>query len=250
MDIRWEIGERDIAKIRDFPDRQKDNPFVLARIKRNLSSSKPVLGREEFWHQMVSIRLTTQQRSGPDRPVPRFIRTNPFLLDYHDIRNKPNLESFIASKIQNFGGIRHQNNIGRDLAQNPRRLESGEWDSCLRQCAHLDSPTTPNIEREVANYVQDQFKGFGPKQARNILQALGLTRYEIPVDSRITRWLNRFGFPFRLNSTALADRDFYAFVSDGIQALCAECHIFPCVLDASIFSSADGDGWTDENVIY
>jgi hypothetical protein len=36
----------------------------------------------------------------------------------------------------------------------------------------------------VAGYIQETFEGFGPKQSRNLLQALGLTRYEIPIDIR------------------------------------------------------------------
>ena len=33
--------------------------------------------------------------------------------------------------------------------------------------------------------MSERLAGFGPKQARNLLQGLGLTRYEIPIDSRI-----------------------------------------------------------------
>jgi hypothetical protein len=35
---------------------------------------------------------------------------------------------------------------------------------------------------------------------------------------------------------------------DDIQELCRECGVLPCVLDASIFNSVDGDGWTEEKV--
>jgi hypothetical protein len=38
-------------------------------------------------------------------------------------------------------------------------------------------------------------KGVGPTQARNLLQSLGLTWYEIPLDSRVVRWLrDRLGW--------------------------------------------------------
>ena len=68
-----------------------------------------------------------------------------------------------------------------------------------------------------------------------------MTRYEIPIDSRITKCLNRFGFPLRLSAGSLADEDYYTFISDGIQTLCREAEILPCVLDAAIFVSFDGD---------
>ena len=91
----------------------------------------------------------------------------------------------------------------------------------------------------MADFLHNEFKGFGPKQSRNFLQSLGLTKYEIPIDSRISQWLNNFGFPIRLSSTSLSDKAFYHFVSDGIIELCEKAGIYPCELDAGIFSSFD-----------
>lgn len=105
-------------------------------------------------------------------------------------------------------------------------------------------------ECEAAEFVDDHLKGFGPKQSRNLLQWLGLTKYEIPLDSRITKWLNEFGFPVRLSAGALSDRNYYNFVSDGVQALCAQSDIYPCVLDAAIFTSYDQVEWTADNMVY
>ena len=62
---------------------------------------------------------------------------------------------------------------------------------------------------------------------RNLLQSLALSRFEIPIDSRITKWLNTFGFPVTLSSMVLADRDYYLFVSDGIQRLCEASGVMP-----------------------
>ena len=92
-----------------------------------------------------------------------------------------------------------------------------------------------------ATIIMGSLKGFGPKQSRNLLQALGLTRYEIPIDSRITKWLNHFGFPIKLSAAALADPNYYNFVLDGFQKLCEAADIYPCVMDAAIFASSDTD---------
>lgn len=105
-------------------------------------------------------------------------------------------------------------------------------------------------ERKIADKLNNDFNGFGPKQSRNFLQSLGLTRYEIPIDSRITNWLNDFGFPVSLTSSPLGDKGYYHFVSDGIQELCRKAEIYPCILDAAIFSSYDNGEWTDENTIF
>jgi hypothetical protein len=112
----------------------------------------------------------------------------------------------------------------------------------------LTVPVPRATEVEVADYIQKKFSGFGPKQSRNLLQALGITRYEIPIDSRVTDWLNKFGFPIRLSATALSDVNYYSFISDGIQVLCMRCSVFPCILDAAIFALKDADDWTEDNV--
>ena len=104
-------------------------------------------------------------------------------------------------------------------------------------------------DRKAAAFIDDNFKGFGPKQSRNLLQSLGLSKYEIPIDSRITKWLNEFGFPVTLSATGLSDRNYYNFVSNGFQQLCKAAKVTPCVLDAAIFASFDASGWTDENIV-
>lgn len=108
----------------------------------------------------------------------------------------------------------------------------------------------PDTERRTAKFIDKELIGFGPKQSRNLLQGSGLSRYEIPMDSRITKWLNNFGFPVKLTATALSDRNYYNFVSDGFQRLCKACEIVPCALDAAIFSSFDKGRWTEENLVW
>jgi hypothetical protein len=54
----------------------------------------------------------------------------------------------------------------------------------------------------------------------------------------------------RLSASALANPNYYCFVLDGFQALCRACDVAPCVLDAAIFASFDGGGWTEENIVW
>ena len=89
----------------------------------------------------------------------------------------------------------------------------------------------------------ENLKGFGPKQSRNLWQDLGLTRYEIPLDSRVTDWVNvNEILPFKLTAGALADRAYYEFVMDAFQTLCRAAGVLPCVLDAAVFSVKDLTG--------
>ena len=116
----------------------------------------------------------------------------------------------------------------------------------MKECKRLTALVSASEEREVATYIHETFKGFGPKQSRNLLQELGLTRFEIPIDSRLADWLNEFGFPVELNASVLRSRRRYEIVLDEIQKLCQKANKYPCIFDAAVFALADGVAWNDE----
>ena len=250
MDIQWSISPEDVSRLTTLIQRQSENAFVRARREHNLAISKPAVTRDRFWRAMVSMRLTTRQRSGPDSFVARFIRKNPFPLGYKAVQSSQHPETFIAKALKAAGGIRFADKIASELSENFSLLEASEWAPTLEQCNRLTQLVSREVEIEVADHVQKRFLGFGPKQSRNLMQSLGLTRYEIPIDSRLTDWLNEFGFPMRLSATALADDNYYRFISDGIQALCERSGVLPCIFDAAVFASSDSVAWTDKNVIF
>jgi thermostable 8-oxoguanine DNA glycosylase len=131
-----------------------------------------------------------------------------------------------------------------------RFLEADGWKETLHHLEQVRLDPIPRTERQAAQFLADNLNGIGPKQSRNLLQGLGISQWETPIDSRITKWLNANGFPLKLSAGNLADREYYNFVMDGFQELCRACGLSPCILDAAIFASTDGDGWTDENVVW
>ena len=254
VNIVWQVDSDDIAKVKAFYDNHCDNPLVQNRIRTNLADDKPAITRKVFWCRMAICLLTTQQRSGPNSQVSRFIATNPPLLSYQICDEQDDLAEFARSAVSR-GGLRRSTIIGKELAANLSFLNKGGWKPTTQ---HLDkvrlnsSTKTERLaaERLAAEFIDRSFKGFGPKQSRNLLQGLGISQCEIPIDSRITKWLNAFGFPVKLTPRALQDRNYYNFVSDGFQRLCEACEIIPCVLDAVIFSSFDEDEWTEDNLVW
>jgi hypothetical protein len=70
-----------------------------------------------------------------------------------------------------------------------------------------------------------------------MLQWLGLTQYEIPLDNRVLKWLNTSGFPVRLSAQGLADQAYYCFVLDGVSNLCGQAGVLPCIFDAAVFAN-------------
>jgi len=79
--------------------------------------------------------------------------------------------------------------------------------------------------------------------------ALGLTHYEVPIDSRLAKWLKTFGFPMDVSAAGLADPGCYAVVSDGFRALCEAADVPPCVMDAAILVSFDCE-WSEDETIF
>jgi hypothetical protein len=117
--------------------------------------------------------------------------------------------------------------LAGETSTNLTKLEDNLWGPTLDILDSLRTNKIIGLEREAADFIDNHFAGFGPKQSRNQLQSLGLTQHEIPIDSRITKWLNQFGFPVRLSASALADPNYYCFVMDGFQALCRACDVGP-----------------------
>lgn len=258
MKFIWQIENTDIQRIKDFYKKQENNPFVLRRIERNVGKNIQDFSKKLFWNAMISCLLTTQQRSGPNSTVTKFICSDPFLLDYSRCKAADNLQKFIEETITDFGGLRRGKNIGKEVDNNFQWLEGGGWCDIEKIYRELRNNEDKIIERKRVEFLIGKdsknkkirrLKGFGPKQSRNLLQSLGLTKYEIPIDSRITKWLYKFGFPITLSSSALADRNYYNFVLDALQKLCEESSIYPCVLDAAIFSSFD-EVWPEDRLIW
>jgi hypothetical protein len=249
MDIQWNINREDIQKVQDFLIKHK-NPFVEKVINRNVLRQNILLDRDSLIRNILMCLVTSQQKSGPNTPVGIFLNRNPFPVNYTLISKDKNIEALVKKILIQNGLTRYINKIPVFFAENFRILENSGWKIFSTAETELMNNGTKEMERNIADQIHEMLKGFGPKQSRNLLQALGLTKYEVPIDSRITSWLNEFGFPIQLSATGLQDKAYYHFVSDGFQALCKQVDVYPCVLDAAIFSSFDNGQWTKENSVY
>jgi thermostable 8-oxoguanine DNA glycosylase len=241
MKYTWEITDADVAAVKRLLNGEKDHPWVKDRFARNLHYPKKEIAQSGFWTVLVCMRCTTLAHSGEGSPIETFQGLNPFPLLLERIRaeSKATRESFIHATLGEHMVGTHRRKIAADLVKCLNKLDGGQWPIVLERCNSLLQPSLPSAERSVADLLEDELSGIGPKQARNILQDLGLTRFEIPIDSRVMEWLNDSEpriLPFQLTSIALADKHCYGFILDIIQELCEKCVTFPCVLDASIFS--------------
>lgn len=245
MKFETVVSKAEVQSIKEFVSTQSDRRFYKFREATNLAALKPPVTKDRFWRALVCMRLTSQQKSGPTGPVATLSATNPFLLSLNVMqKHRKDPLSLLVTTLSAIRGMRHYNVAGSQLAKNFEWLEKGNWGSVIEKCNQLRKPSSVIQERAIARYVAENFKGVGPKQARNILQALGLTRFEIPIDSRFVSWLkDRIEFPFPVTGQLLSDAGYYEFVLDAIQHICERANVIPCMLDAAIFAESDADSW-------
>jgi thermostable 8-oxoguanine DNA glycosylase len=131
--------------------------------------------------------------------------------------------------------------MANNLSQIFNTLEQGEWRILLGQLRSLEKGGTREEEIAVVDYLigSKKFPGLGQKQSRNFIQWLGLSRYEIPLDSRVLKKMKEFGVSFVPQGLALSDKAVYLFIEDGLQQISRQLGVFPCELDACIFASFD-----------
>ena len=235
MKINWEISESDIKKVVKFVDEHR-NPNVDSRIIRNIERKDIRIDKDTIIKTMLMCLMTSPQGSDPESSIGQFFRKKPFLLTYKFLYAATNIEYAIREVLKANGLTRYINKVPKYFTYNFYHLVETNWDLEIKLIQCLKKESTIEAERELADSIDQVFKGFGSKQARNFLQSLGLTKYEIPIDLQMISWLKEFDFPILVSATALQDKAFYHFVSDGIQLLCRKANIYPCILDAAISS--------------
>jgi len=145
--------------------------------------------------------------------------------------------------LTEFGGIRMAPTIARRAHANYVWLENGGWvrmerwfqrlaeqRSLVPKCEHS------RRERDAAHFAAINLEGIGPKQSRNLWQWLGLTRYEIPLDSRVVDWING-NLSIHIDDSNLGDDKYYELVLDYVQDICAKAGVLPCIFDAAAFDN-------------
>jgi hypothetical protein len=251
MKFQWIIEERDADAVRKFIGEHENKAFVRDRIAYNVTVPAPPFSREGFWKALIMCLLTTQQRSGPQSPVMRLLCADPLELGLERCSADGTAPRFLQI-LRSAGGIRRDETISNQLATNLRILNDGGWtlveqgaQPLLAQRAREPREGDAKAERDAAALVDAGLEGIGPKQARNLWQHVGMTRYEIPLDSRILKWLKSVNFPIAVSANALVSADYYDFILDGVQELCKHSDVLPCVLDAAIFASFDPE-WNEQ----
>ena len=146
----------------------------------------------------------------------------------------------ISERLEEYKIGRYQRN-SHALMTDLERLDKN-WKETEKYLKTLQYDTTLEKERRVAEYLADVYHQIGPKQSRNILQMLGLSRYVVPLDSRMDETINEYG-GIRLpeQKKPYSREESYRNIEAQINELCVELDIYPCIFDACVFWSKDDE---------
>jgi len=103
------------------------------------------------------------------------LASKPFALNLTTVRKENRSAKYVATVLKKFRGIQRYNDIGTEVSDNLQWFEGREWKTLKTRLNSLSTRRGYKPERDTAIWLSDNFKGFGPKQSRNFLQALGLT---------------------------------------------------------------------------
>lgn len=211
----------------------------LERRRCNVEGTIEPPSADDFWKWLALALLSSQQRYSENSPVGRlWDGVDEFPLPLSEFASLDGAE--IDRRLL---GFRFHERIAKQLVANYNWLfgDGDGWmtlqpmlDGLLQQRNISPASAHKNLERTTANALALSLEGVGSKQSRNLLQALGLTRYEIPLDSRVVRWLGeRLGWNIGIES--LSRPEYYEELLDRVQASCGVARVLPTLLDAAVF---------------
>jgi hypothetical protein len=260
MAVTWEISKNDIETTQRFIEEFKNCSNAQKRVIDNVLLPVPPISKEIMWEVMFDCLLSSMQRSGPSSPIAKFMNIKPFPLNLTLCLSEKEVGTFVEKILSDNNCNRFRKQIGISAEKNIELFDGNNWD----EFKHIISPLcqartrTPEIndqvyERKVSHWLDSSFRGFGPKQSRNYIQLLGISRYEIPIDSRFVNWLINNNFLILINGKMLREIDrkylntllsvpyWYDLILDKIQEMCIKSNILPCILDGCVFGSFDAD---------
>jgi thermostable 8-oxoguanine DNA glycosylase len=237
MELIWKLSDSDITKVRDYV-KKNNNQNVERIINRNINHIDRRIDKDSILRTMLICLLSSETDPYPESKVEQMFRKKPYLLNYQFLFKVHNIENSFQEVFLTFGITKYAKKVPRYFSTNFESLEENDWGLESELNRSIDHELSKSDERKLADIVDRSFKGFGSKEARSFLLALGVTKYEIPIDYKLIKWLENFGFPLKFSKTALQDILFYHFVSDGIQRLCEISEIYPSVLYTSILSGS------------
>jgi thermostable 8-oxoguanine DNA glycosylase len=235
-----EFSDEDVERVKKLVGEMQNHPIVIERQDHNVDRNGIDISRQSIWKSLLLCILTTQMKSGNRSRVQIFLDSQSPIISLESCRETENLTELALQEIK-VAGIRWAKRKADWISKDLKLLEDEGWELIEMMFSTLaKSPQTKDTERHCATELEKLLFGLGPKQSRHLITTLGLSQHEIPIDSRLIKWLKGIDNPETvplLSTVALTDPEYYCGVLDAIQSLCVEANVLPCIFDASVFAS-------------
>ena len=239
MKVSVELTKADSQRWKDLWKMINSEITMKPEIKKRLKIRKKCPNDQEIWNALVTGLVTSQQKSGENSQVNLFLDSikNQEKFNLQKLCNRPEL----IKDIPNFCRLRFHDKIFNLMADSLEKYKNDHWKTVkLAFKVLIDEPTNLTKEREVAIELQRFFKGIGLKQSRNMLQLLHLSKFMIPLDSKVMRILKSMNHGESLVGTnALQDKIIYMEIENTINRLCKCLNVLPCYFDGVLFYHTD-----------
>lgn len=161
MEINWHVTEKDILNVQSLIAKNQ-NPFVENRISKNVKKIGIILDKDAFLKGMIMCLLTTQQRSGPNSLVAKFLLIKPFPITFTNVLESTNIENFVRETLFQNGLTRYINRISLFFAKNFQKLEKEKWKMLIKISEQINIQSTKESERHIADEIQQRISWAWP----------------------------------------------------------------------------------------
>ena len=215
--------------------RNENKQFVKDRVAKCVTSEKrPLLTTQLFWSELVKTINTTQTKSvGKNNPMDRWIKNDNYKVkDWNWVSDKTD-ENLIKQAVEEFENskIRYANGKSKYVPKNRNFILKNEI-KLLKEIERIEIGNKYS-EREGVDFLKENLVGLGLKQSRNLLQDLGRSQYQVPIDSRVIKQLEKSGI--EIGKINLSSEAHYLKLQETIWAISEKIGVLPCVFDAFAF---------------
>jgi len=137
MRLHWEVDDADIERVRAVVAAKAKSQLLIDRVAQKRSNSISPVERARFWNKLVGCMLSSAQRSGPDAPIAKFQRLNPFPLRLEVCEARCDLSVIAQERLKGFGGIASSKRIPKQLCTNVLLMKGKAWAACAEELERL-----------------------------------------------------------------------------------------------------------------
>ena len=186
------ITPQSIEYFRKLYSKHQNHPFVLERIENSSNEkNRPDIDINLFWATLVETINATQARSaGFINPINdtdyKIKKWDSIKGISHDELRELAYTEFMDSNID-----KYSKNNAKYAVSNRNFIKNQGEEKILKTINSCETGNSTSEEKTCV-FLQ-KLKGIGPKQSRKILQYLGRSHYQVPIDSEVLNQLEISG---------------------------------------------------------